>query len=77
MCQHMSDDEKKPYTFRLDPPLLKAMQDIQEADGPPVSAQIRRGIVLWLKSKGVGVDTSGKAIGRSKRAPKGGAKVRG
>lgn len=41
--------------IRIDPELMAALQTIREHDGVPVSEQIRRGIVLWLESKGVRV----------------------
>jgi hypothetical protein len=41
--------------IRIDPELMSALHAIREGDGVPVSEQIRRGIVLWLESKGVRV----------------------
>ncbi len=43
---------KKPYTLKIDPELLAALREIKERDGVSESEQIRRGIQLWLKSKG-------------------------
>jgi hypothetical protein len=43
---------KKPYTLKIDPELLGALREIKERDGIPESEQIRRGIQLWLDSKG-------------------------
>jgi Ribbon-helix-helix domain len=43
---------KKPYTLKIDPELLEALREIKERDGIPESEQIRRGIRLWLDSKG-------------------------
>jgi hypothetical protein len=44
---------KKPYTLKIDPELLEALREIKERDGIPESEQIRRGIQMWLDSKGV------------------------
>lgn len=43
---------KKAYTLMIDPELLEALSAIRERDGVTVGEQIRRGIQLWLKSKG-------------------------
>jgi hypothetical protein len=43
---------RQPTNIRIDPELMAALQRIREADGVPVSEQIRRGIALWLESKG-------------------------
>ena len=43
---------KKPYTLKIDPELLEALRAIKVRDGISESEQIRRGIVLWLDSKG-------------------------
>jgi len=37
---------------RLDPDLVLALEAIRDAEGIPVSEQIRRGIRLWLDQKG-------------------------
>ena len=44
---------KEPYLVKIDPELLAALREVQDRDGINVSEQIRRGIQLWLKSKGV------------------------
>jgi len=38
--------------IRIDPDLVTALEAIRDADGIPVSEQIRRGIRLWLDQKG-------------------------
>jgi hypothetical protein len=43
------------YNFAIDPELLAALRTLKVRDGIPESEQIRRGIRLWLKSKGVKV----------------------
>lgn len=44
---------KKPYNVKLDLDLLEAIRAIKVSEGIPESEQIRRGIRLWLESKGV------------------------
>lgn len=46
---------RQPVNVRIDPELVAALERLRDADGVPVSEQIRRGIVLWLESKGVRV----------------------
>ena len=46
----------KSTTFRLEAELLAALQKVKERDGVPVTEQVRRGVLLWLKSKGVKVE---------------------
>jgi hypothetical protein len=43
----------KPYTFKLDDAMRRAMQFIKERDGVNESEQIRRGLKMWLAEKGV------------------------
>lgn len=40
-------------TLRILPETLAAMREIQDRDGVPVAEQARRGIQIWLDSKGV------------------------
>ena len=49
------------YNFAIDPELLTALRTLKVRDGIPESEQIRRGIRLWLKSKGVAVKATGEA----------------
>lgn len=44
---------KKAYTLKIDVELIDAIRSIKESQGIPESEQIRRGIVLWLKTQGV------------------------
>jgi hypothetical protein len=44
------------YSFAIDPDLLAALRVLKVRDGIPESEQIRRGIRLWLKSRGVSVE---------------------
>jgi hypothetical protein len=41
------------YNFAIDPELLAALRHVKARDGISESEQIRRGIRLWLKTKGV------------------------
>lgn len=51
--------ERRITTFRLEDDLWTALQTVKERDGVPIGEQIRRGIKLWLDTKGV--PTTGKA----------------
>lgn len=51
---------KTASTFRIDDELLDALREVKERDGIPQSEQIRRAILMWLKAKGVKVQTQGK-----------------
>jgi hypothetical protein len=44
---------KRPYNVKIDPELIEALRAIKTRDGISESEQIRRGIRLWLKAKGV------------------------
>ena len=39
--------------FYIDPELAAGLKILKERDGVPESEQIRRGIKLWLESKGI------------------------
>ena len=43
------------YNFAIDPELREGLRRLKARDGIPESEQIRRGIQLWLKQKGVTV----------------------
>ena len=44
---------KQAYTLKIDPELLAALRAVKVRDGISESEQIRRGIRLWLNSKGI------------------------
>lgn len=46
---------KKLYSFKIDSEVAEALKTIKARDGIGESEQIRRGIDLWLKTKGVKV----------------------
>jgi len=48
----VADDNKQAMNVRIDPDLVVALEAIRDAEGIPVSEQIRRGIRLWLDQKG-------------------------
>lgn len=45
--------KKRIHSFKIDPADAESLAMIQERDGIPKSEQIRRGIAMWLQSKGV------------------------
>jgi hypothetical protein len=44
---------KKYYSFMIDPEMVDALKLVKKRDGVSESEQIRRGIEMWLKSKGL------------------------
>jgi len=44
-------EARKPYTFYIDPHLMRGLDDVKKRDGIPVSEQIRRAIAMWLETK--------------------------
>lgn len=40
-------------TLRVSEEMFRDLHGLQDADGVPIAEQIRRGITLWLKSKGI------------------------
>jgi hypothetical protein len=53
------------YNFALDQQLIDALRAIKARDGVSESEQIRRGIRLWLKTKGVRIEAPARTRGRS------------
>ena len=51
---------RKMRNFRIDDDLASGLRRIRERDGIPESEQIRRGIRLWLKSKGIRLKSAGR-----------------
>jgi hypothetical protein len=43
----------KPMTFRLETEILAQLSAIRERDGIPVSEQVRRALLIWIREKGV------------------------
>lgn len=59
---------KRLYSFMLDPADRDALKVIKARDGIPESEQIRRGIQLWLKSKG-GAKKAGRKRAVTRKRP--------
>ena len=55
---HVADENKQAMYIRIDPDLVEALEAIRDAEGIPVSEQIRRGIRLWLDQKGAAQRTT-------------------
>jgi hypothetical protein len=49
----MAVRHKKMYTFAIDFDLAKGLKFVKARDGVPESEQVRRGVAMWLRSKGV------------------------
>ena len=56
---------KRPYTLKIDEELLAAIREIRIREGIPESEQIRRGIRMWLESRG---EADRKRAGTRKRS---------
>ena len=55
-------------TFRPDDHVFAAMASLRERDGVPYSEQIRRGLNMYLDSKGITVKTERKRASTRKRS---------
>jgi hypothetical protein len=60
---------KQAYTLKIDPELLLALRAIKVRDGISESEQIRRGIQLWLKGKGVKVRAERRQVAPVRKRP--------
>ncbi|MGC4083672.1 MAG: hypothetical protein QM736_16580 [Vicinamibacterales bacterium] len=49
----MSPTTGKTFTFVIPPQLKRGLQQVRERDGVSEAEQIRRGIAMWLESKGI------------------------
>jgi len=47
---------KRLTNFLIDPDLAEGLKRVKARDGIPEGEQIRRGIRMWLKSKGVRIE---------------------
>jgi hypothetical protein len=54
--------------FRLETELIEALRDVKDRDGIPVTEQVRRAIIAWLRHKGITVKASPKHAGARKGA---------
>lgn len=58
----------RPTNFRLEEEYLDALRTIRDRDGIPLTEQVRRAILLWVKSKGVAVKAERERAGTRKRS---------
>lgn len=59
----MADASKqrlKAITFRLEPDILAGLALVRARDGIPVTEQVRRALLAWLKSQRVELDVTTK-----------------
>jgi hypothetical protein len=49
---------KRYYSFMIEPEMAAALKRVKEREGVAESEQIRRGIKMWLESKGEKSDRS-------------------
>ncbi|MEO7891219.1 MAG: hypothetical protein ABIW19_14570 [Vicinamibacterales bacterium] len=59
---------RRVATFRVDEDVLEGMEFLRDRDGIPFSEQIRRGLRLWLDSKGVKVKAAPRRAGTRRKA---------
>ena len=60
---------RRMATFRVDDELLDAMRDYYAREGVQVSEQVRRGILMWLESKGVAVTKTDRKRAATRKRP--------
>jgi hypothetical protein len=58
----------KPTTMRLDVDIMAALAAIRDRDGIPVSEQVRRALLAWVREKGVSVKADRKRATTHKRS---------
>jgi hypothetical protein len=59
---------KKTFTFAISEELKAGLTEVRERDGIAEAEQIRRGIAMWLESKGVVKRTERKRVAPRKRS---------
>jgi hypothetical protein len=50
-------------SFRLESELIDGLLEVKDRDGTPVSEQVRRAIIAWLRHKGILVKAAPKPVG--------------
>jgi len=55
-------------TIRLEPELLKLMNDVKAREGIPMAAQVDLAMREWLKGRGLKIETERKRAGTRKRS---------
>jgi hypothetical protein len=63
----MSPRVRKLYSFPIDADLAEALKQVKERDGISEAEQIRRGIRLWLESRGIVTKAERKRAASRKR----------
>jgi len=56
----------KPMTFRLETEILEQLAAIRERDGVPVSEQVRRALLQWIRERGVRQQKSDRTRARTR-----------
>jgi hypothetical protein len=54
--------------FRLESELIEGLQEVKARDAIPVTEQVRRALIAWLRHKGVNVNAAPKPVGARKAA---------
>jgi Arc/MetJ-type ribon-helix-helix transcriptional regulator len=67
----VADENKQAMNIRIDPDLVDALEAIRDAEGIPVSEQIRRGIRLWLEQKGAALTATKRKASRARASSRG------
>ncbi len=63
----MSPRIKKLFTFPIDADLAEGLKQVKERDGISEAEQIRRGIRMWLESRGIVTKAERKRVAPRKR----------
>jgi hypothetical protein len=58
----------RQQNFRLEEEILKALEQIRERDGIPVTEQVRRALKVWIAEKGVTLKTERRRAVTRKRS---------
>jgi hypothetical protein len=64
----MSPTAQKTFTFVLPGNLKDGLQAVRARDGIAEAEQIRRGVQMWLESKGVRVKTASRRVSPRRKA---------
>jgi len=64
----MTPSQKRQTAFRIEPEILRGLQDVKERDGIPISEQVRRALSDWLRKRGVKLKTERPPAATRKRS---------
>jgi hypothetical protein len=64
----MSPRTRKLYSFPIEPDLAAGLKAVKVRDGISEAEQIRRGIRMWLESKGVTKETAPRRVSPRRKA---------